>query len=320
MDRLDELTVFTTILDTGSLSAAARRLRRSAPAVTRALSALEARLGSRLIERTTRRLTPTETGRRVAADARRALAAYAQATQLPDDAPPHGLLRLTAPLIFGRRHITPVVASFLAAYPAMQAELVLADRTLDLFEEELDLALRIGLVDDPGLTEHRIGEVRRIVVASPAYLAAHPAPGVPADLARHAVVHVVSRPLPPEWRFRDGRRALVVRLAPRLAVNEIEAALVAVRAGHGITRVLSYQVAEELAAGTLVRLLRPYEPPALPVSFVTAGRAAPASRVRAFLSHGLPLLAALPVLRPDNLPTHPWPSSKLHQRTPAPLP
>ena len=299
MDRLDELTVFTAILDTGSLSGAARRLRRSAPAITRALSALEARLGTRLIERTTRRLTPTETGRRFAVNARQALAAYTAAMHQGDDAPPHGLLRLTAPLIFGRRHVTPVVATFLAAYPAMQAELVLADRNLDLVEEELDAALRIGPLLDPNLSAHRAGEVRRIVVASPDYLASAGTPQKPAELTRHAVVHIINRPLPPEWRFRDGRRELVVRLTPRLTVNEIEAALVAVRAGHGITRVQSYQVADELAAGTLVRLLRHFEPPAQPVSLVTAGSTPPPARVRAFLAHALPALAALPVLQPD---------------------
>jgi DNA-binding transcriptional LysR family regulator len=122
---------------------------------------------------------------------------------------------------------------------------------------------------------------------------------MPSDLARHAVVHVISRPLPPEWRFRDGRRELVVRLTPRLTVNEIETALVAVRAGHGITRVLSYQVAEELAAGTLVRLLRRFEPSALPVSLVTAGCAAPPTRVRAFLECALPAITRLPVIQPE---------------------
>jgi DNA-binding transcriptional LysR family regulator len=296
MDRLDELAVFVAILDAGSLTAAASRLRRSAPAVTRALAALEARLGIRLIERTTRRLTPTEAGRRLAADARRALTAYGEAVRPSADATPHGLLRVTAPLIFGRRHVTPVVASFLAAYPAMQAEIVLADRNLDLLEEELDVALRIGAPAEALPSPHRVGEVRRVVVASPAYLLARGEPGAPADLARHAVVHVVSRLTPPEWRFRIGGRERVVRLAPRLTVNEIEAALVAVRAGHGIARVLSYQVAEELAAGALVRLLRAYEPPVLPVSLIAASDEPP-PRVRAFLQHAVPALSALAVVR-----------------------
>jgi DNA-binding transcriptional LysR family regulator len=298
MDRLDELAVFVAILDAGSLAGAARRLRRSPPAVTRALAMLEARLGARLIERTTRRLTLTETGQRLGVDARRALAAYGDALRPSADAAPHGLLRITAPLIFGRRHVTPVVASFLAAHPAMQAELLLADRNLDLLEEGLDVALRIGPPGETLPPSHRVGEVRRVVVASPAYLLARGEPGTPAELARHAVVHVVSRPIPPEWRFRVGRREVMVRLAPRLTVNEIEAALVAVRAGHGITRVLSYQVAEELAAGALVRLLLAYEPPALPVSLVAAA-ADPPPRVRAFLEHAVPALSALAVVRAE---------------------
>ncbi len=298
MDRLDELIVFVAILDAGSLAGAARRLRRSPPSVTRALAGLEARLGARLIERTTRRLTPTETGKNVGADARRALAAYDAALRQGAEVAPRGLLRITAPLIFGRRHVTPIIASFLDAYPAMQAELTLADHYLDLLEEGLDLAVRIGPPAQALPPPYRIGSVRRVVVASPAYLAAHGEPRVPAHLARHAGVHVVGRPVPSEWRFRAGRRERVVRLAPRLTVNEIEAALVAVRAGHGITRVLSYQVAEEFAAGTLVRLLRAYEPPALPVGLVTAA-ADPSARVRAFLEHAVPLLLRLPVVQPE---------------------
>jgi DNA-binding transcriptional LysR family regulator len=298
MDRLDELAVFAAILDSGSLAGAARRLRRSPPAVTRALAGLETRLGARLIERSTRRLTPTETGRHFAAAARQVLAAYGAALRRNADAAPRGLLRITAPLIFGRRHVTPVVAGFLDRYPQMQAELILADRYLDLFEEGIDLALRIGPPVEAMPVPHRLGQVSRIVVASRAYLAAHGAPRVPAELARHAVVHVVGRPTPPEWRFRAGRRERVVRLAPRLAVSEIEAALVAVRAGHGIARVLSYQVAEELAAGTLVRLLRDYEPPPLPVSLAAAS-ADPPARVRAFIDYAAPLLSALPVVSGD---------------------
>jgi DNA-binding transcriptional LysR family regulator len=296
MDRLDELSVFVAILDAGSLAVAARRLRRSAPSVTRALAALEARLGARLIERTTRRLTPTETGKRLSTDAHRVLATYDEALRQSADMAPRGLLRITAPLTFGRRHVTPVVASFLAGFPAMQADLLLADRNLDLLEEGLDVAVRIGQPATTLPPPYRLGEVRRLVVASPNYLATHGEPRVPADLARHAVVHVVGRPVPSEWRFRAGRREKVVRLAPRLTVNEIDAALIAVRAGHGVTSVLSYQVADELAAGTLVRLLRAYEPPALQVSLVTAS-VDPPPRVRAFLEYAVPMLSALAVVR-----------------------
>ena len=298
MDRFDELSVFVAILDTGSLAAAARRLRRSPPAITRTLSALEARLGARLIERTTRRLIPTETGHHFGAEARRVLAAYGEMVHRAADAAPRGLLRITAPLIFGRRHVTPVVASFLDAFPEMQAELTLSDRYLDLIEEGIDVALRIGPPVETLPASRPVGEVRRIVVASPDYLAARGEPQTPGELTHHAVVHVVGRPLPSEWRFRAGRRERVVRLAPRLTVNEIEAALVAVRAGHGITRVLSYQVAEELAAGALVRLLRDYEPPPLPVSLVAASDA-PSAGVRAFLAHAIPPLSALPVVQAE---------------------
>jgi DNA-binding transcriptional LysR family regulator len=298
MDRLDELTVFVAILDAGSLAGAARQLRRSAPAVTRALAALEARLGTKLFERTTRRVRPTETDQRVDADARRVLATYGDALRQSIDTAARGLLRVTAPLTFGRRHVMPVVASFLAAFPAMQADLLLADRNLDLLEEGLDVAVRIGPPAETRPAPLHVGEVRRMVVASPGYLLARGQPRVPADLARHEVVHVVSRPIPPEWRFRVGRREHVVRLTPRLTVNEIDAALVAVCAGRGVTRVLSYQVADELAAGTLVRLLRGYEPPALPASLVCASTKPP-PRVRAFLEHAVPRLSALAVVRAE---------------------
>jgi DNA-binding transcriptional LysR family regulator len=298
VDRLDELSVFLAIIDAGSLSAAAQRLRRSPPFVTRTLASLEARLGETLLQRTTRRLVITEAGRRFSIDAQRALAAYVDAMRQNVDAAPHGMLRITAPLIFGRRHVTPVVASFLDAFPSVQAELTLADRYLDLIEEGLDVALRIGPPDETLPQPQRLGEVRRIVVASPAYLATRGEPQTPAELTEHAVVHVVGRPVPPEWRFRDGRHERIVHLTPRFTVNEIEAALVAVRAGHGITRVLSYQVAEELAAGTLVRLLRPYEPPPLPVTLVAASTEPP-PRVRAFLQHATPLLSALPVVQSE---------------------
>ncbi len=301
MDRLDELAVFAAILDTGSLTGAARQMRRSPPSITRALAGLETRLGTRLIERTTRRLTPTEAGQRFGAEARRALAVYGDVMRQNSDATPHGLLRVTAPLIFGRRHVTPVIASFLDEFPAVQVELSLSDRYLDLLDEGLDVALRIGPPAGPTPPPHRIGEVRRVVVASPAYLATHGEPRQPAELTHHAVVHVIGRPIPSEWRFRVGRHERIVRLTPRLTVNEIEAALVAVRAGHGITRVLSYQVKEEIAAGTLVRLLRAYEPPALPVSLVTAS-IDPPPRVRAFLDRAVPALSALPVVQAESGP------------------
>ena len=298
MDRLDELAVLVAVIDNGSLAAAARRLRRAPPAVTRALAALESRVGVRLIERTTRRLAATEAGRAVAERARVLLGEYDAAVAGLADAPLRGLLRVTAPVQFGRRHVAPLVIGFLATFPAMQVELVLNDRNLDLIDEGLDVAVRIGPLADSGLVARRVGEVRRVLVASPAYLAARGTPRKPADLAAHDTILGTARDEASEWRFGAAKRATVVRLSPRLLVNDIEARLVAVRAGQGIARVLSYQVSEELEAATLVRLLAAFEPAPLPVHLVAASGGHKASKVRAFLDHAAASLGKLHVIRP----------------------
>jgi DNA-binding transcriptional LysR family regulator len=298
MDRLQELAVLVAVVDHGSLAAAARRLRRSPPAVTRALSALEDRVGVRLIERTTRRLAATQAGRAMAERARGILDDYDRAVTGLAEAPLRGLLRVTAPLQFGRRHMAPLVIAFLDAFPGMQVELMLNDRNLDLIEEGIDAALRIGPLADSGLLARRVGEVRSILVASPAYLKRRGTPRKPADLADHDTIFGGARAEPSEWRFGPGRRASVVRLAPRLMVNEVEARLVAVRAGQGIARVLSYQVSEELGAGSLVRLLAAYEPPALPVHLVAASRGHRAPKIQAFLDFAATSLGKLRVIRP----------------------
>src|SRR4051812_17316447 len=181
MDRLDELSVLLAILEGGSLAAASRRLRRSPPAITRILAQLEERVGARLVDRTTRAMSATEAGRRLAEQARAVLGAYADAVREASDAPLRGKLRVTAPVVFGRRHVLPVVGEFLDAHPDVQVELVLADRNLDLVEEGLDVALRIGALRDSGLIARRVGQIRRVLVASPAYLAAHGAPREPGD-------------------------------------------------------------------------------------------------------------------------------------------
>jgi len=299
MDRLDELAVLVAVVDHGSLVAAARRLRRSPPAVTRALSSLERRVGARLVERTTRRLSPTDAGRALAADSRALLGAYDGALSGLSPAPVRGLLRVTAPVLFGRRHVAPLVTSFLDLFPEVQAELVLHDRNLELIEEGLDVAVRIGALSDSSLVARRVGEVRRIVVASPDYLKRRGIPTKPAELATHDTIFGTSVLGPLEWRFGSRSRTVTVRLAPRLLVNEIEAQLIAVRAGRGIARVLSYQVVEDLAAGALVRLLQEYEPPPLPVQLVTASRIHMPPKVRAFLDHAVDQLEKLKVIHAD---------------------
>ena len=168
MDRLDELSVYVAILEDGGLARAARRLGRSPAAVTRSLATLEARAGVRLIERSTRRLAPTEAGRRLADQARRVLADYAQAVDAETvEGPLRGRIAVTAPLVFGRRHVTPLVTAFLEAHPQVAVDLVLSDRNLDLIDEQLDVAVRIGALADSGLVVRKVGEVRRLTVAAP---------------------------------------------------------------------------------------------------------------------------------------------------------
>ena len=283
MDRLDELAIFVAIIDAGSLIGASRRLHRSPPAVTRALSALEDRTGTRLVDRTTRRLAPTEAGNTLAERARTLLINYGEVLAGTPHTPVRGVLRVTAPVQFGRRHVAPIVSTFLNEYPDVRVELSLNDRNLDLIEEGLDLAVRIGPLSDSRLIVRHVGTVRRVVVASPAYLARRGVPLAPRDLAAHDTIFGMARSPAREWRFGPSSRGAVVRLSPRLLVDDVEAQLQAVRAGRGIARPLSYQVTDELAAGTLVRLLRDFEPASLPVQLVTLSRSHLAPKVRAFL-------------------------------------
>jgi DNA-binding transcriptional LysR family regulator len=296
MDRLDEMAVLAAVLETGSLAAAGRRLRRSPPAITRTIAALEQRVGARLVERTTRRLAPTEAGVTLADRARQLLDLYAEAIQIPARAALRGTLRITAPVAFGRRHVTPCVLAFQAAHPDLTVELTLADRNLDLVEEGLDVAVRIGALMDSALTARSVGAVGRVLVASPDYLAAHGTPKTPAELAGHATIVAFSRGGLLEWRFRDGGRMRVVRLTPRLLVNDIDAMLLAARSGFGLARALSYQVVDELAAGSLVRLLADFEPAEEPVHLVFPGGGLMRPSVRGFVEFAARYLAGLAVV------------------------
>ena len=272
MDRLDEFSIFARIVEEGSLVRAAQRLRRSPPAVTRALAALEDRLGVRLVDRTTRRLVPTEAGRTLYERARAVVADYEAATAGIREAPVRGLLRITAPVQFGRYHVAPIATRFLDAHKDVEIELLLNDRNIDLIEEGIDIAVRIGALADSSLSAHPVGHVRRQWAASPAYLARHGTPQTPADLAQHEALLGTSRGAR-EWGFAGARR--------------------------GIAQFLSYQIADDLAAGRLVRLLRDYEPPPLPVQLLTKGRVHRAPKIDAFLDFVVRRLASLSVLASD---------------------
>lgn len=265
--------------------------------VSRMLAALEARVGARLIERTTRRLSPTAAGRALAEQARRVLAEYEAAIgqARAGETALGGTLRVTAPRLFGRRHVTPLVSAFLAAHAGLRVELELNDRNVDLLEDGIDVAVRIGPLESSSLVRRQVGVVRRVTIASPAYLARRGRPRRPGELAAHDLVLVPARDGLMEWRFHAGgaKRATLVRLAPRLVVNDNDAMLNAVRAGHGVGRALSYQVADDIAEGRLVRVLVDHEPPPLPVQLVIASAQHVPPRVRAFLDHAARPLSAI---------------------------
>ena len=299
MDRIEELTIFIAIIDAGSLAGAARRLRRSPPAVTRALAALEQRVGKRLVERTTRRLAPTEAGRRFAERSRALLTDYAETlgeTIEKPGTPLRGLLRIAAPTVFGRRHVTPVATSFLDAHPGIRIELLLGERNLDLIAEGLDLAIRIGRLADSNLVARRVGEIRRVLIASPAYLRSHAELRSPRDLAKHDVVTYSGYAAPTGWQFQARGRQQFVRIVPRLMVNDIDAMLFAITSGRGIGRAFSYQVAPDIASRRLVRLLPAFEPPALPVHVVAPSSRHMPTTVRAFMDHAIEAFRVLPVI------------------------
>ncbi|WP_296597825.1 LysR family transcriptional regulator [Phenylobacterium sp.] len=298
MDRLDELAVFVAVLEGGSLAAAARRLRRSPAVVTRTLATLESRVGARLVERTTRKLAITDAGRRLAEEARALLAAYETAMAHDETGPLRGAVRISAPLVFGRRHVAPVLTAFLDAHAGVSGELVLNDRNLDLVDQGLDIAVRIGALADSSLVARRVGEVRRIVVAAPDYLTRRGTPQQPGDLAEHEVIYPSTQSGPTEWRFEGPRGAAIVRLQPRLMINAIEPVVAAAVAGRGVTRVFSYQVADELADGRLVRVLQPFEPAPIPIQLVTASARLTPPRVRTFLDFAASELSRLAVVRP----------------------
>ncbi|CUW22133.1 HTH-type transcriptional regulator DmlR [Serratia grimesii] len=298
MDRLDELAIFVAVIQHGSLAAAGRKLRRSAPAITRAIASLEQRFGARLVERTTRRLAPTEAGLRLVERAHVLLHEYQAAVLDTVDTQLTGLLRITSPVQFGRKHVAPVVMAFLDHYPQMQIEMVLNDRNLDLIDEGLDVAIRIGHLQDSSRVARRLGQVSRVTVASPAYLARRGEPQEPVQLADHDTIVGTQRASLREWRFGPQENGERVRLTPRLLLNEVETQLLAVRAGKGIARLLSYQVADDLAAGTLVRLLPSYEPLPMPVQLVAQNAQRMPLKVRTFWDYAWQALSQLAQIQP----------------------
>jgi DNA-binding transcriptional LysR family regulator len=293
MDRLREMEVFLEIAEAGSFAEAARRLRLSPPAVTRLVASLEQRLGTRLITRTTRSMRLTEAGERFRVDAGRILAdlAAAENEAAGETAAPRGTLAITAPTSFGRMVVAPVVARFLARHPEVSANLLLVDRVVNLVEEGMDVGLRIGELPDSRLIARRVGEVRRVLVASPAYLARHGAPDAPQALKDHTFIAFTGLMRTRGLGFGPGA-AHHVALAPRLEVNDAAAAIALAEAGDGITVALSYMVRDALAAGRLREVLAdPPEPPR-PVQLIYPETRLLSPAVRAFVDLAAPAITA----------------------------
>lgn len=285
MDRIGAMTVFVAAADEGSLSAAGRRLGMPLPSVSRKLAELEGHLGIRLMTRSTRQLTLTEAGRDYLAACRDILERVAEAEQSAagGQAAPRGELVVAAPLMFGRLHVLPVVTEFLGRHPEVNVRLVLSDRNANLLEEHIDVALRIGTLPDSGLTARRVGEITRVVCASPAYLRRHGTPASPEALRDHECVTFVGMASSLAWSFNGPQGGLRVPIRSRLTVNTADAAIAAATQGVGITRVLSYQVAEPIARRALTRLLPGFEPAPSPVNLLYARQGRLPAKTRSFL-------------------------------------
>lgn len=285
MDRFHLIDVFIAVVDTNGFAGAARKLNISPPAVTRAINELERQLGVRLLMRTTRTVRVTDAGARYAQDCRRILAELAEADESVAGmhSAPRGRLTLTAPMLFGAKYVTPIVTEYLQRYPEVSASLLFLDRIVNMLDEGVDVAVRIGELPDSSMQAVRVGQVRRVICASPAYLERHGIPQTPDDLRAHSIVSANAVTPSPEWRLMDKGVPCIVKLQPRMATTTNDSAMAAVAGGFGLTRLLSYQVADLLREGQLKTVLSEFEPAALPVHVVHREGRNASQRVRAFL-------------------------------------
>lgn len=284
MDKLRAMQVFVRIVEGGSLTAAADALDMSGPAVVRSLAALERSVGVRLLNRTTRRSSLSDEGREYYERCKRVLSEVeaADASLSARRTAPKGRLRLTAPVTFGRLHVSPLVAEFASRYSAMEVELLLLDRVVDLVEEGIDAAVRIGHLAESSMVALHVGETQRVVCASPVYLKRSGTPEMPQDLAKHRTIHFTGLSASPEWQF--GAKALrPVPIRPFLRTNHVDAALDACLRGLGCAQFLSYQVEAQVKAGTLLRVLADFEPLPVPIHLVYPHARLLSPNVRAFV-------------------------------------
>lgn len=285
MDRLLAMNVFVAVADARGFAPAARRAGLSPSAVTRLVAGLEDHLGTRLLERTTRAVTLTDAGSRYLERARRILhdVSEAEGAAQAERQAPFGRLVVTAPLVFGRLHVAPLMCRYLEAFPAVRAELLLNDRNANLVDDGIDLAVRIGNLDDSALIHKTVGATRKVVCASPRYLKGHAKPKRPEDVADHDVIHCTALSPTAEWRFVVDGDLLRVPLQPRYVTNSVDAALAHCVAHGGLTQLLAYQVADAVAAGLVRIVLETCESAALPIHVVHPSTRLLSAKVRAFI-------------------------------------
>ena len=294
MDRLEAMSFVLAVAETGSLQAAARRLKTPVATASRKISELEAHLRTKLFDRSGRRLSPTDAGITYLAASKRILAEVEEAerTAAGEYAAPTGELTVTATVSLGRFHLVPIVAEFLQRYPDISVRLILEDRTFNLPEANIDVAVRIGHLPDSRLIALRLGAVRRLVCASPSYLAARGTPRVPEEIAGHACIVAEGFAGGTTWAFvRDGTD-IAVEVQPRLVVSSPEAACDAARAGFGLTRVPSVVVSAEVESGMLETVLNDYQSAPVPINLLYAADRFLPVKLRAFLDFAVPRLKA----------------------------
>ena len=285
MDRLDAMQAFVAVADLRGFAPAARKLGLSPSGVTRLIAALEDRLGARLLQRTTRSVTLTDVGARYLERIRPILADVeeAEGSVEGERTRPSGRLTVSAPVGFGRLHVSPVMSAYLMRYPDVAGELRLSDRMINLVEDGVDLAIRIGHLADSSLVARQVGEMRRIVVASSAYLEARGEPRTPEAIASHTTIQFGATAALPDWRFVEAGRDIRVACTPRFLTNSADAAIQYAEQGGGLTRVLAYQAADAIKAGRLKIVLAKFEQPPLPIHIVYPTSRLLSAKVRSFI-------------------------------------
>jgi DNA-binding transcriptional LysR family regulator len=285
MDRIDAMQAFVAVADLSGFAPAARKLGLSASAITRLVAGLEERLGARLLQRTTRSVTLTDVGERYLERARRILSDVeeAEASAQAERTQPSGRLVVSAPLVFGRLHVSPMMSAYLKEYPAVGAELRLSDRMVNLVDEGVDVAVRIGHLADSSVVARSVGDMRQLVVASPRYLKKRGTPLKPSDLAQHAIIRFTGRSSLSEWDFKEGERDVRVSHVSRYATNSADAAVSHAEQDGGLAMVLAYQAADAIKTGRLKVVLADYEPPPMPINLVYPTSRLLSAKVRAFI-------------------------------------